>query len=218
MQFDQVQDIAVIMVLDASASLGDDFTNVKAFAYDFIKKVFADIPSAKVGIVDFSDEIHSFALTDNSTALSSYLESIEQGPFTTLYEAMNLGIQMLNNTQAESKALLTFTDGTDNNSDPQYTPAYLINEMNKGLIPISSFTIGLDGNGGIDKPVLDVLAVNGGASAFPGNINELETVFDDFSQGISTVYQLTYIRNQQVIPSTDPAKLRFVLKASPKRS
>jgi hypothetical protein len=218
MEFDQVQDLAVILVLDASASLGDDFTNVKAFAYDFITKVLAEIPTAKIGIVDFSDEINSFGLTDNTTALSSYMQSIEQGPFTTLYEAMDLGIQMLHNTPAESKAILTFTDGTDNNSDPQYTPEYLMGELNAGLVPISSFTIGLEGRGGVDKPVLDVLAVNGGASAFPDNINELQSVFNEFSAGISTVYQLTYIRNQQVIPDTDPAKLRFVLKASEKKS
>lgn len=221
MQFDQVQDLAVILVLDASASLGNDFTNVKAFAYDFITKVFADIPTAKIGIVDFSDEINAFGLTENSVALSSYMQGIEQGPFTTLYEAMNTGIQMLHATQAESKAILTFTDGTDNNSDPQYTPQYLLDQLNggsSGNLPISSFTIGLDGNGGVDKPVLDVLAVNGGASAFPGNIQELQSVFNDFSQGISTVYQLTYVRNQQIIPASNPAKLRFVLQASPKKS
>ena len=94
----------------------------------------------------------------------------------------------------------------------------MLERLNNGVAPISSFTIGLDGNGGVDKPVLNVLAVNGGASAFPKNIQELGAVFNDFSQGISTVYQLTYIRNQQIIPSADPAKLRFVLEASPKRS
>lgn len=218
MEFDQVQDIAVILVLDASASLGDDFTNVKAFAYDFIQKVLTQIPSAKIGIVDFSDEINSFPLTDNASALSGYLQGIQQGPFTTLYEAMSLGIQMLQNTQAESKAILTFTDGTDNNSDPSYTPTSLLAQLDAGQVPISSFTIGLDGNGGVDKPVLNVLAVNGGASAFPRNIQELGGVFQDFSEGVSTVYQLTYIRNQQIIPDTSPAKLRFVLEASPKRS
>lgn len=218
MEFDQVQDIAVILVLDASASLGSDFTNVKAFAYDFIQKVLSQIPSAKIGIVDFSDEINSFAPTNNPSALSSYLQSIEQGPFTTLYEAMSLGIQMLQSANAESKALLTFTDGTDNNSDPSYTPASILAQLDAGPTPISSFTIGLDGNGGVDKPVLNVLAVNGGASAFPRNIQELGAVFNDFSQGVSTVYQLTYIRNQQIIPATSPAKLRFVLEASPKRS
>jgi len=218
MEFDQVQDIAVALVLDASASLGSDFTNVKAFAYDFITKVLTQIPSAKIGIVDFSDQINSFALTDNASALSSYLESIKQGPFTTLYEAMGQGIDMLQNTSAESKALLTFTDGTDNNSAPGFTPGFILDKLNAGQVPISSFTIGLDGNGGVDRPVLNVLAVNGGASAFPRNIQELGAVFNDFSQGISTVYQLTYIRNQQVIPDTKPAKLRFVLEASPKRS
>ena len=218
MQFDQVQDLAVVLVLDASASLGGDFDNVKAFAYDFIQKILQDIPTAKIGIVDFSDQIHAFALTNNATALSSYLQSIQQGPFTSLYEAMDLGIQMLQNADAESKAILTFTDGTDNNSAPNYTPESLLAKLDAGALPISSFTIGLDGNGGIDKPVLNVLAVNGGQSAFPRNIQELGTVFTSFSKGISTVYQLTYIRNQQVIPDTDPAKLRFVLEASEKRS
>lgn len=220
MEFDQVQDIAVVLVLDASASLGSDFAKVKAYAYDFINKVLSDIPSARIGIVDFSDQIGSFGLTDNATALTSYLESIKQGPFTTLYGAMDLGIRMLQNTQAESKALVTFTDGTDNNSNPQFTPAYLLGQLNGGVsgIPISSFTIGLEGRGGVDRPVLDVLAVNGGASAFPRNIQELGGVFGAFSESISTVYNLTYVRNQQIIPESDPARLRFVLKASPKRS
>ena len=219
MNFDQVQDLDVMIVMDASASLGDDFNSIKVFANNFIGQVFDDIPSARVGIVDFSDVINAFGLTGNQTSLQSYIEGIEQGPFTTLYEAMAVGIDHLHNSNAESKALLTFTDGTDNNSAPQYTPGYIVQQLNSDPsgVGISSFTIGLDGNGGVDKPVLQLVAANSGAAAFPRTIAELGTVFDKFSESVSTVYNLTYIRNQQVISENAPAKLRFVLKSSPRR-
>ena len=215
MQYDYVQDLSVVIVLDASASLGDDFETIKNYANDFIARVLEQNPTAQIGIVSFSDEINSFGLTNNHTALNSYISSIEQGPFTSMYEAMNLGIQMLSNVGAESKAILTFTDGTDNNSNPQYTPESLLTQLSEQQI--TSFTVGLDGNGGVDKPVLETLATNSGAAAFPNTLKELGKVFEGFSESISTVYNLTYIRNQQPIPATEPAKLRFILDSSPKQ-
>jgi Mg-chelatase subunit ChlD len=218
MNYDQVQDLAVMIVLDASASLGEDFSTVKAYANDFIGKVFDQNPSAKIGIVDFSDEINTFGLTSNQSALASYIESIEQGPFTALYQAMSTGIGTLITTQAESKVLLTFTDGTDNNSGPAFTPNAILNQLGSDPsgVGISSFTIGLEGNGGVDKPVLELVSANSGDAAFPTGIEELGAVFDRFSESISTVYNLTYLRNQQIIPASEPAKLLFVLESSPK--
>ena len=66
---------------------------------------------------------------------------------------------------AEGKALLVFTDGTDNNSDPEYTPDFLLDKLDNSSSngQINSFTIGLNGNGGVDKPVLEDLAANGGS-------------------------------------------------------
>src|SRR4030095_7384509 len=129
MNFDPVQDLAIMMVLDASASLGKDFEKVKQYASNFITKVLTDIPNARIGIVDFSDEIHSFPPTNNKVALQNYIASIPQGPFTSLYEAMNMGIDFLDNVDAEGKALLVFTDGTDNNSNPEFTPEYLLAKL-----------------------------------------------------------------------------------------
>lgn len=219
MEFTQVQDLLIMMVLDVSASLGTDIEKVKTYAANFITKVLTDIPNARIGIIDFSDEIHSFPPTNNKIALLNYIASLEQGPFTSLYEAVNMGIDFLNNGNAEGKALLIFTDGTDNNSNPEFSPSYLLDKLeNSSLdVGINSFTIGLNGNGGVDKPVLEALANNGGSAAFPNNIDELGTVFEKFSSSIANVYNLTYIRNQQIIPSTDKARLRFVLKGTPKQ-
>jgi len=218
--YKQVQDLSVMLVLDASASLGEDFSKVKQYASNFITAVLDEIPNARIGVIDFSDEIHSFPPTNNKVALQNYIASTTQGPFTSLYEAMNLGIETLEHMTAEGKTLLVFTDGTDNNSNPEFTPQYLLDklETTSGGVRINSFTIGLEGNGGVDKPVLEELAANGGSAAFPKNIDELGKVFEKFSSSIANVYNLTYIRNQQVIPDTDKRKLRFVIKGTAKNN
>lgn len=218
MNFTQVQDLAVMMVLDESASLGQDFEKVKQYASSFISKVLEQVPNARIGIVDFADQIHSFPPTSNKTALINYIASLTQGPFTSLYEATNTGITMLEEIDAEAKTLLIFTDGTDNNSDPEFTPEYLLDRLDNtvGDIRIASFAIGLEGNGGVDKPVLSTLAANGGSAAFPKSIDELGKVFEKYSSSIANVYNLTYVRNQQVVPETDKRKLRFVIKGTAK--
>ncbi len=218
MNYTQVQDLLIVMVLDASASLGSDFEKVKIYANNFIIKVLTEIPTARIGIVDFSDEIHSFPPTNNKVALQNYIASLEQGPFTSLYEAVNIGIDYLQNGDAEGKTLLVFTDGTDNNSDPEYTPEYLLDKLTNtpSGVSINSFTIGLEGNGGVDKPVLEELASSSGTAAFPKTIDELGSVFEKFSSSIANVYNLTYVRNQQVIPATDKARLRFVIQGTAK--
>jgi hypothetical protein len=218
MDYSQLEDLNVMLVLDASASLGDDFTLVKDYANDFVNKILTNTPNAEIGVVSFSDVINSMGLTNNQVVLSNYIGNMQQGPFTTLYEAMNVGIDSLQDNNSEGKVILTFTDGTDNNSGPEYTPEFIQNKLvnDTNSISINSFTIGLDGNGGVDKPVLEDLAANGGIAEFPNSISELGTVFDKFSKSISNVYNLTYIRNQQVIPDSTAAKLKFVIKASPK--
>ena len=90
--YTQVQDLSVMLVLDASASLGEDFAKVKQYASNFITAVLDEIPNARIGVIDFSDEIHSFPPTNNKVALQNYIAAINQGPFTSLYEAMNMGI------------------------------------------------------------------------------------------------------------------------------
>lgn len=213
MEFGQSDDISVVLVLDRSESLGADFTNVKTYANNFIDKIFTERKNAKMGIVDFADDIKSYPLTANSTELKSYINNLKQGKFTTLYDAINKGIDMLQNDNAQSKVIIVFTDGTDNNSFTM-NPDGLVNRLkgDSNQYKISTFTIGLAGKGGIDQTVLTKLAVNGGVAEFPANATELKDVFDKFSKVISNVYNLTYIRNQQKIDRSTPVKLKFVIQ------
>lgn len=218
MNYTPIEKINVMLVLDASKSLGDDFNKVKSFSKSFIDKVFTESAFAKIGIVDFSSNVNYKPLTNNQGALENYIDGINQGQFTALYEAMNEGIENLKNSQAEGKAILTFTDGTDNNSLPLYTPSYIAQKLvnDSSEIKINSFTIGFEGKGGVDRSILNDLAANSGIAAFPRTIGQLEQVFEQFSKSIANVYNLTYIRNQQIIPKNEAVKLRFVIKANPK--
>ncbi|MDP5121282.1 MAG: VWA domain-containing protein [Spirosomaceae bacterium] len=216
MDFGQSDDISVVLVLDRSESLGADFKNVQTYATNFVDKIFAERKSVKMGVVDFADDINSFPITANSSSVKTYINGLQQGRFTTLYEAMDIGIDMLQDDDAQSKVLIVFTDGTDNNSKFSITPDFLLNKIrgDNNTYKISTFTIGLEGKGGIDKVALQKLVANGGVSEFPQNVTQLQQVFEKFSKVISNVYNLTYTRNQQAIPRNQPAKLKFVIQTT----
>ncbi|MCR9064833.1 MAG: VWA domain-containing protein [Cytophagales bacterium] len=214
MDFSQSEDISVVLVLDRSESLGKDFSTIKQYANDFIDQVFEERSVVKMGVVDFSDDVKSHPLTTNSTDLKNYVSGLKQGKFTTLYNAVDLGIDMLQDSDSQSKVLFVFTDGSDNNSSPNVTVDYLLDRIknsNTGY-SISSFAIGLDGDGGVDQTVLTKLSGNGGTASFPKTVAQAKGVFEKFSKVISNVYSLEYLRNQQVIPRNTPTKLKFEIQ------
>lgn len=214
MEYETIEDLAVVLVLDRSESLGEDFVKVKEYASGFVERIFRETGQLQVGVVDFADEVNSLPLTYREQEVTSYINGLKQGRFTTLYEAVNQGVNMLQAVEAEAKAIVIFTDGTDNNSNIEYNPDYLIQKIrgNDEKSRVISFSIGLDGKGEVDKRVLNKLTANGGVASFPRSVEELEHVFEDFSGGIANVYQLTYIRNRQPIPAASPVKLRFEIE------
>jgi len=206
-------DLDVVVVLDKSLSLADDFPQIQNFANSFIGNLYDEIPDVEVGVVDFATNFDVLPLNGTKELVQAYINGIDQDQFTRLYEAMDAGIKMLENSSGESKAMLTFTDGIDNQSAPDVNPDYLrdrlINNPNDAVI--ASYTIGLGET--INETALQNLAF-GGDAQFPKNLVELETAFQDFSSSITTLHSLVYERNQQVI--TTPIPCRFVIWASPK--
>ena len=213
MDFSQSEDISVVMVLDRSKSLGSDFETIKTYASDFVEKVFTDRKTVKMGIVDFADQVNSTPLTDKKETLKSYISGLKAGDFTNLYSAIDTGIEMLQSSKSQSRVLIVFTDGTDNMAPVGVNVDYLVNKIkaDKNSYKINSFAIGFQGNGGVDENVLNKLVSNGGIANYPRDVKSLKEVFEKFSKVISNVYNLTYLRNQQVIARTNPAKLKFVI-------
>ncbi len=218
MDFTQTQDVGVIvLVLDRSESLGADFSKIKEYAMDFVDQTFASHPEVKMGVVDFSTNVHTFPITNNQAALKDYISNLTSDRFTALYEAMDEGVEMLLRNSAQSRILVTFTDGTDNMSDQNYYNLdNILNKIknDKNTNKIRGFFIGLEGKGGLDSNMPAKLISNGWIVSIPTSAAQVKEVFEKFGKLISNVYHLTYIRNQQVISRTTPVKLRFEIEAA----
>lgn len=213
MDFTQTQDVGVVvLVLDRSESLGGDFSKIKEYAMNFIDQTFTTHPEVKMGIVDFSTDVNTYPITNNREALKGYISNLNSDRFTALYQAMDEGVEMLLRYPAQSRILVTFTDGTDNMSDQNYYNLdNILNKIknDKNTNKIRGFFIGLEGKGGLDTSIPPKLISNGWIVSIPSSAAQVKEVFEKFGKLISNVYHLTYIRNQQVIPRTAPVKLRF---------
>jgi len=202
--------IGVVLVLDASNSLGNDFANVKAYAEIFINTVFAETKySAKCGVVSFSDSVHHSEMDDSPNDLITFVKAMTQGEYTKLYDGMKRGIDMLSTLpDSVPKALVTFTDGRDNFS--LSTSSAIIAALEDHNI--KSFAIGFVGKGELDESLMTRLAYNG-AYEKADNLTDLEKVFRTFSKSVTQAYTVTYTRNDQHVFNR---RIRFTLHCSPK--
>lgn len=218
MNFEQIEDLDVVMVLDASRSLGDDFELSQELAIEFAQQIFEENLDAEVGVISFSDDIRIQQPATSVGPVRGFVNSTRPGSFTRLYDAIDEGIDILQSRDSKAKALLTFTDGTDNNSDINLTPTSLVNRLvqDTNVIKISHFLIGLEGDGVVDKIILENLAVNNGIAEFPRNRQELSNVFKSFSGAVSNVYDFSYVRSNQLIPRNNSVQLKFVIKSKVK--
>jgi len=203
-------EIVIVLVLDASNSLGYQFNNVKEFAKEFVNIIFNNSSEAMVGIAAFSTEITVFPISNNHPEILNNIDSIEQGEYTKMYDAMMEGINLLNQiVDADGYALVTFTDGIDNYSTTNYTEVIFTLENSN----IKSFTMGLEGNGGIDETILEALAVNSNEFEIVSSVTDLQNTFQLFAQSVSNVYRINYIRNNQII--SEPREIKFIMSSRP---
>ncbi len=213
------QSVDLVLVLDVSTSLGDDVENVRTYAIDFIYSIKEQIPNSKIGIVIFSDSIYSSPLEDDISNLETFINtySYQGQDATKLYEAMYTGVDVLSTSTAESKNIVTFTDGRNNAWSDLLkfeTSDTIEARLNKPLdgTSINSFLIGLDGKGGVDKEELSRLVANGGISSFPKDAVQLEKVFQKVANSVANVYSFVYDRNNSPIEQWKELKFTLNIK------
>lgn len=210
---DEITGMSVVLVLDASGSLGDDFDAVKSYAKQFVNSVHSNAPNAQFGVVYFNETIDTLALTDKIDSVRTFIDSRTNNGRTALYQAMLTGIDMLHRADTESKILLTFTDGND--SEDILYPDTVVTQLGKkdaADVKIESFTIGLEGEEILDRELLKDFSVRG-VAVFPKDKDELEEFFDYFSNVVTTVYTLIYERNSAIITENDKRRIRFKINS-----
>ena len=163
------KDITVILVLDCSSSLGDDFIKVKNGAIAFINKLkqASSDGHVKLGIVGFSSMNNTkvFGLEPLTTATyisaTNFISSLTVSGTTALYFAADVALEMFNNVDAsenfDGAYMLLFTDGIDTGSrfnelklfKEADTYSYVKDRMANTKIngkPIESYVIGAKGD------------------------------------------------------------------------
>ena len=201
-EFGNLTELGVVLVLDVSNSLGSDFDDVLTYAVEFVEVIIENSPEAQIGVVSFSDTLQYIAPGADISDIEYFISNQQMGVYTELYDAIGMGIDLLNELDVDGKALVTFTDGRDNFST--ITPEQLVEELNAS--DIRSYTMGLEGNGGVNEYVLEDLAVNG-QYRLTSSKSDLRKIFQFFAESVSNVYQISYRRSSQLI--SNPRQIRF---------
>ncbi|HHG83902.1 MAG TPA: VWA domain-containing protein, partial [Bacteroidetes bacterium] len=116
-------DIATVLVLDMSTSLGNLVTDLKEYAKSFVDQVVNSTDSSIVSVVFFSgkNDISATAFYDHTNAalLKAEIDSFTNYQSrTALFQATQAGIDLLQTLPFSGpKALVVFTDGGDNDSN-----------------------------------------------------------------------------------------------------
>ncbi|TVZ51608.1 vWA domain-containing protein [Dokdonia sp. Hel_I_53] len=185
------------LVLDLSNSvLSTSLDELKQASSNFISNVMPAIPSDsfKMGIYwfDGEDVLHELQpLTTSATTLQQAIDgidtSISNDPSTDLYgaviKATEIAEGVLDSFDDQdlfaAASIVLFTDGTDQAA--RYTEVQAIAAVNEADEDLSFFTIGLGSE--IDEDILSDIGQTG--SAFATSAQDLETVFNDISNGVA---------------------------------
>ena len=140
------KDACILLVLDQSSSLGDDFNSVKQGANVFIDEMYkaSSEGNIRIGIIYFStmDDTRIFDITPLTSSSKSRMQSFinnqsNTNKATSMYYSINKGIDMLDeyvkNMNSiniyENAHIITFTDGLDNTSQIEEANLYSSKEV-----------------------------------------------------------------------------------------
>lgn len=192
-------DIAAVLVLDMSTSLGGLVDDLKIYANKFIDQVVSSTDNSMVAVVFFSGktaiETTAFYNATNADVLKTQINNYTNyDDRTALFQASVDGLSLLDNLNFNgTKALVVFTDGGDNDSN---NPSAL-----KNIISSSDYlriSIGLKG-ADFDKDDLKDIADSNSNAIVVKNEDKLEKAFDTVARQVVSVYRITYERSDQLL-------------------
>lgn len=210
--------LATMLCLDVSSSLGEDREKVKQYAIDFAEQVIGS--DSYVGLTLFADTVITYPFTnqlsDVVTAINTFpYPNLNAQTFTRLSDGIIAGMEALEETevQVDDKVLVAFTDGNDNGSNnPSGNQQRIMNSETR------RYMIGLKGKGlEYNTNYLKSLATNNKFFVEADNAEDLQDRFNDINELIANIYTIIYNRSPQSFdPDFDePIQLRAIFYAKP---
>ena len=211
-EFTELTRLAVVLVLDVSESLAEQFATLQAFAKQFVAEIKRNDPDAQIAVVAFADQVMQLPFTSDATVVAAYIDGLRQGRFTNLRDGVAAGLDLLldSDLNVNGRSIVTFTDGNDNSS---VTP---LNDLAARLqeAQIKSFVVALEDRDQIFRNELEPLTANGALEVTTNVSGDdgLGEIFARFSGAVSNVYRVSYQRNDATFET--PLSIRLRLNAT----
>ena len=114
----------IIMILDKSGSMRNDFENLRVAAKSFVRKTLNNKPH-RIGIVAFGNTVESKAVTTDEDELVEFLDSLVcDGSSTETGKGIEEAIKLLQSKRGNAQgAIVLMTDGENTDGDKAYQTA-----------------------------------------------------------------------------------------------
>ena len=212
------QPIALSMLLDSSASMEDKLPMLQAAATNFVKRLK---PTDIAQVIDFDSRVEiRQAFTGNQPELVSAIDQMGAGGSTSLHNAIYIALKELRKIRAVNEedirrqALVVFSDGEDTSSLVSFEEVLDLAKRSETSI----YSIALRGVDTQTKGfkeaeyVMKTLAYEtGGRSFFPARIDDLNGVYSQIADELSSQYTLGYVSKNQ---RRDGGLRRLVVRVS----
>jgi Ca-activated chloride channel homolog len=185
--------VAIGILVDNSASMLNKRSEVVAAAKAFVA---ASNPADEIFVLHFNETLHfglpeGIEFSSNHVLLDQALDKMVLDGRTALYDAIGTGLDRLDKTRLNKKALIVISDGGDNVSATRYQQVVRKADLSGALF----YGIGIyDIMDGDAKPdVLRKLARNtGGETYFPGSVAEVKILCETIARELRSQYSLSY--------------------------
>jgi Ca-activated chloride channel homolog len=181
--FSEETPISIGIVLDASASMRKKLDESRQAITEFLK---ASTTGDEFFLLKFNDQPQSMcSFTTDTKNIENILPAVQAEGWTSLFDAMYLGINQMKHASHARKVLLVLSDGGDNNS--RYTEREITNLVKEADVRIFSISI-------FDKSSsLEAITEESGGRAFRvRKLDELPELASKVSQELHSEYVLGF--------------------------
>ncbi|MBC7195415.1 MAG: VWA domain-containing protein [Caldisericia bacterium] len=186
--------IYIALLLDTSESMikNNAFSESKKAAQNFIDSL-RDID--KVMIVSFSDKVEIKSdFTNNKIKLKEIINNLNTGEYTKLYDAINVGLEKINEILSNRKTVILLSDGKDSKEEGyKFGSNSTIDDVLRRceLYKIPIYIIGL---GEADLKTLDRLAtISKGLSLYTSEPTQIKNLYNQILNSLKDTYRIEII-------------------------
>jgi len=198
--------IALSLLLDSSASMEDKIDMLQTAAVNFVHRLR---PVDVAQIIDFDSRVEvRQTFTSSKEALETAIRQTSAGGSTSLYNAIYISLKELKKIKAHSdedvrrQALIVFSDGEDTSSLVSFDELLDVAKRSETAI----YTIALrspepshsKGFREAEFTMRQLAQETGGRPFFPNRIDDLNAVYGQIADELSSQYTIGYTSKNQV--------------------